>query len=39
MVLTDIAQNRVNDILTNKEFDKKVFEIQELKFPRKQNSY
>lgn len=39
MVLTDIAQNRANDILTNKEFGKKVFEIQELKFPRKQNSH
>jgi len=39
MVLTDIAQNRVNDILTNKEFGKKVCEIQELKFPRKQHSH
>lgn len=39
MVLIDIAQNRANGILTNKEFGKKVFEIQELKFPRKQNSY
>lgn len=39
MVLTDIAQNRVNGILTNKEFGKKFYEIQELKFPRKQHSY
>ncbi len=39
MVLTDIAQNCANGILTNKEFGKKVCEIQELKFPRKQNSY
>jgi hypothetical protein len=39
MVLTDIAQNRANSILTNKEFGKKVYEIQWLKFTRKQNSY
>lgn len=39
MVLTDIAQNRVNGILTNKEFGKKFYEIHGLKFARKQNSY
>lgn len=39
MVLTDIAQNRVNGILTNKEFGKKVCKIDGLKFTRKQNSY
>lgn len=39
MVLTDIAQNRANGILTNKEFGKKVCEIYGLKFTRKQNSY
>ena len=39
MVLTDIAQNRVNGILTNKEFGKKFYEIHGLKFTRKQNSY
>jgi len=39
MVLIDIAQNRVNGILTNKEFGKKIYEIHGLKFTRKQNSY
>lgn len=39
MVLTDIAQNRANGILTNKEFGKKFYEIHWLKFTRKQNSY
>lgn len=39
MVLIDIAQNRANDILANKEFGKKFYEIHWLKFARKQNSY